>query len=41
MALPTLLVYKDGKEVARMSGNVDMTALEEKVAKLLEVIGGV
>ncbi len=35
MALPTLLVYKDGKEMERMSGNVDIAACEEQVLKLL------
>ncbi len=35
MGLPTLLFFKEGKEVDRASGNVDVSAVEEKIGKLL------
>ncbi len=35
MGLPSLLLFKDGKEVDRVGGDVDVAAIEEKIGKLL------
>ena len=35
MGLPALLFFKEGKEVDRASGNVDVSIVEEKLVKLL------
>ena len=35
MGLPALLFFKDGKEVDRASGNVDVSTIEDKITKLL------
>ena len=35
MGLPTLLFFKEGKEVDRASGNMDVSIVEEKIVKLL------
>jgi hypothetical protein len=34
MGLPALLFFKDGKEVGRFSGNVDVSAVEDAIGKL-------
>lgn len=35
MALPTFLVFKEGKEVERLSGNVSAEMVENSIGKLL------
>lgn len=35
MSLPTYLLFKDGKEVERLSGNVSVESIEESIKKLL------
>ncbi len=35
MGLPALLFFKQGKEVDRLSGTVDVSAVEDKITKLL------
>jgi thioredoxin 1 len=35
MSLPTVLFYKDGKEVDRLSGTVSVDAVEQSITKLL------
>tara|TARA_Y100000310_G_scaffold340016_1_gene434475 strand:- start:1619 stop:1954 length:336 start_codon:yes stop_codon:yes gene_type:complete len=35
-SIPTLIFFKDGKEVDRVVGGIDADALEEKIQKLLE-----
>lgn len=35
MSLPTLLFFKDGKEVDRLTGDVTINAIEDSIKKLL------
>jgi thioredoxin 1 len=35
MALPTFLVFKEGKEVERLSGNVSAEMVENSIGRLL------
>ncbi len=35
MSLPTYLLFKDGKEVERLSGDVSLEKIEESIKKLL------
>ena len=34
MALPTYLLFKDGKEVARLSGDVSVEAIERSIKEI-------
>jgi thioredoxin 1 len=35
ISLPTFLIYKDGKEIDRLSGNVTLKSIEDAIEKIL------
>jgi thioredoxin 1 len=36
MGLPTFLLYKNGQEVTRLTGNITIKSIEDSLKKLLE-----
>ena len=39
MGLPTFLLYKDGQEMVRLTGNITIKSIEDSLKKILETRG--
>ena len=39
MGLPTFLLYKNGQEVTRLTGNITIKSIEDSLKKILETRG--